>query len=67
MKNIARWNAWFRQHDDLILKVRTTADIARAKAEGKTGIVLGFQNASAFEDQLGYVQHFKDVGVASPS
>ena len=63
MKNIARWNAWFREHDDVILKVRTTADIHRAKADGKTGIVLGFQNVSAFEDQLGYIQHFKDVGV----
>ena len=63
MKNIARWNAWFREHDDVILKVRTTADINRAKAAGKTGIVLGFQNVSAFEDQIGYIQHFKDVGV----
>ena len=63
MKNVARWNTWFREHDDVILKVRNTADIGRAKAEGKTGIVLGFQNVSAFEDQIGYVQHFKDVGV----
>ena len=63
MKNIARWNAWFREHDDVILKVRTTADIRRAKSEGRTGIVLGFQNVSAFEDQLGYIQIFKDVGV----
>ena len=36
---------------------------ARAKQEGKTGIVLGFQNISAFEDQLGYVQLFKELGV----
>lgn len=63
MQNIARWNAWFLQHDDLILKVRATADIGRAKAEGKTGVVLGFQNVSAFEDQLGHIQHFKDAGV----
>ena len=33
MKNIGQWNAWFREHDDLILKVRSTADIRRAKAE----------------------------------
>lgn len=63
MKNIARWNAWFREHDDVILKVRTTADIRRAKSEGRTGIVLGFQNVSAFEDQLGYIRIFKDAGV----
>jgi len=63
MKNIARWNAWFCEHDDLIIKVRSVADIHRAKADGKTGIVLGFQNVSAFEDQLGYIELFKDAGV----
>jgi membrane dipeptidase len=63
MKNIARWNRWFREHGDLIVKARTTADIRRAKAAGRTAIVLGFQNASAFEDQVGYVQVFKDAGV----
>jgi membrane dipeptidase len=63
MKNVARWNSLFRDHDDLITKVRTVADIRRAKAQGKTGIVLGFQNVSAFEDQLGFIEHFKDVGI----
>ena len=61
--NIAQWKRWFVDHDDVLLQVRTTADIARAKRAGKTGIVLGFQNTSAFEDQLGYVQIFKELGV----
>ena len=60
--NIAQWKRWFVDHDDVLLQVRTTADIARAKRAGKTGIVLGFQNTSAFEDQLGYVQIFKELG-----
>ena len=63
MANIARWNGWFRDHDDLIVKARTTADIRRAKEEGRTAIILGFQNTSAFEDKLGAVQLFKDAGV----
>ncbi len=63
MRNIATWNRWFETHGDLIIKARTTADIRRAKADGKTAIVLGFQNVSAFEDQLGYIQLFKDIGV----
>ena len=63
MDNIARWNGWFRDHDDLIVKARTAADIRRAKEEGRTAIILGFQNTSAFEDKLGAVQLFKDVGV----
>ena len=63
MRNIAQWKMFFRDAADLIMQVRTTADIRRAKKEGKTGIILGFQNVSAFEDQLGYIQLFKDVGV----
>jgi membrane dipeptidase len=63
MRNIARWKSWFCEHSDLITQVYRTADIARAKQEGKTGIVLGFQNVSAFEDQIGYVSLFKELGV----
>lgn len=61
--NVVRWQGWFREHADLILQVRTTADIARAKQEGRSGVILGFQNTSAFEDQLGYVELFKTLGV----
>ncbi len=63
MGNIAEWQGWFRDHGDLLLQVRASGDIARAKREGKTGIVLGFQNVTAFEDQIGYVRLFKEVGV----
>ena len=63
MKNIARWNAMFRDHGNQIVKARSVADIRNAKDDDKTAIVLGFQNTSAFEDQIGYVQHFKDVGI----
>ena len=63
MRNIARWKTWFRDHSDLLTQVYRTADIARAKREGKTGVVLGFQNTSAFEDQVGYVSLFKELGV----
>ena len=63
MKNIARWNVMFRDHSNQIVKARSVADIRNAKDDDKTAIVLGFQNTSAFEDQIGYVQHFKDVGV----
>jgi membrane dipeptidase len=63
MRNIARWKSWFRDHSELLTQVYGTADIARAKREGKTGVVLGFQNTSAFEDQVGYVSLFKELGV----
>ncbi len=63
MDNLAQWKRWFREHGDLLIQVFGTGDIRLAKEQGKTGIVLGFQNLSAFEDQLGYVQLFKDLGV----
>lgn len=63
MRNVMQWKAWFREHDDLILQVRSTADIRRAKAEGKTGIILGWQNISGIEDQIGYLELFKELGV----
>ncbi len=63
MDNIAQWKRWFREHGDLLIQVFGTGDIRLAKEQGKTGIVLGFQNVSAFEDQLGYVQLCKDLGV----
>jgi len=63
MRNIAQWKCFFRQNADLIMPVHYAADIASAKQAGKTGIILGFQNVSAFEDQIGYVQLFKELGV----
>jgi membrane dipeptidase len=63
MDNLARFKRWFREHGDLIVQARTTEDVRRAKREGRTALVLGFQNVSAFEGELGYVQHFKELGV----
>jgi len=63
MIKMAAWKQWFSQHSDLIRPVYTTADIQRAKAEKKTGIILGFQNVSAFEDRLDFIALFKELGV----
>lgn len=63
MNNIAASQKLIRENSDLVMPVRTTADIRRAKEQGKTGILFGFQNAHAFEDQIGYVEVFKQLGV----
>jgi len=63
MRNIMRWKMWFREHGDLIIQVYSTDDIRRAKADSKTGIILGWQNLSGIEDQLGYLSLFKELGV----
>ncbi|WP_206956771.1 dipeptidase [Trinickia acidisoli] len=61
--NIALMKQQIREHDEMLTLVRTTDDILRAKRENKTGIILGFQNAHAFEDNLGYIEAFADMGV----
>ncbi|WP_206019372.1 membrane dipeptidase, partial [Pseudomonas viridiflava] len=52
-----------RENSDLVMPVQTTADIRKAKELGKTGILFGFQNAHAYEVQIGYVEIFKKLGV----
>lgn len=63
MQNLVQWNRWFRDNGDIITQVHHVDDIARAKRENKVGIVLGWQNTSAIEDQLGYLEIFRDLGV----
>ncbi|ETI62549.1 dipeptidase [Marinomonas profundimaris] len=63
VRNVVEMNQLIEANSDLLTKVYTTKDIHRAKSEGKTGVMMGFQNAHAFEDQIGYVQIFKDLGV----
>jgi membrane dipeptidase len=61
--NIADMKRMIRENGDLLRLVRTTADIQNAKRAGRTGIILGFQNAHAFEDHLGTIEAFADMGV----
>jgi membrane dipeptidase len=61
--NIAQMKSLIRENADLLMLVRNTRDIEQAKLERKTGIILGFQNAHAFEDHLGHIEAFADMGV----
>ncbi len=63
MANIAQWKRWFTDHADLIRPVMSTEDIRKAKAEGRVGIVLGWQNTSGIDDDLGNLALFRDLGV----
>ena len=61
--NIADMKKLIRENSELVSLVRSSEDILVAKKSGKTGIILGFQNAHAFEDNLGYIEAFADMGV----
>jgi len=60
---IARWYLKFDKFADLIMPIKTVADIRKAKAEGKSGIIFGFQNACPVEDDLRRLRIFHELGV----
>jgi membrane dipeptidase len=63
MGNIARWKRHFIENSDLIVQARSADDIRAAKASGRTGIALGFQNSWPIEDDLDRVWLFQDLGI----
>ncbi len=63
LRNIGQWNRLFEQHDDLIMPVKSAADILRAKELGKVGIIYGFQNCSPIEDDFTLVEIFHQLNV----
>ncbi|MCK0149820.1 dipeptidase [Marivita sp. S6314] len=60
--NFERWNRWFEQYPDLILKGLTAADIDVARETGRTAIFFGFQNPSPIEDDIGLVEILHTLG-----
>ncbi|WP_018150073.1 dipeptidase [Leeia oryzae] len=63
VNNIANMKKMIGENSDLLTLVRSTDDILESKQANKTGIILGFQNSHAFEDNLGYIEAFWDMGV----
>ena len=62
MAHLSAWMRRFRERDD-ILQVKEMADIYAAKEQGKTGIILSFQNASPIENELDRLGLFLALGV----
>ncbi len=60
--NFERWNRWFEQYPDLIMKGLSAADIDTARKTGRTAIFFGFQNPSPMEDDIGLVEILHTLG-----
>ncbi len=60
--NLERWNRWFEQYPDLILKGQWASDIDRARATGRTAVFFGFQNPSPMEDDIGLIEILHSLG-----
>ena len=63
LANVGRLFATLREHADIVVRVRTAAEIEQAHADGRVGFLLGFQNTSPFEDDLDLVAGFHGLGV----
>ena len=49
--DITRWNSFLAAHPQDFLRVDSPADLERAKAEKKIGVMLGFQNSEHFRTE----------------
>jgi membrane dipeptidase len=52
-----------RENADIVQHIRSTADIEQARRSGRTGVMLGFQNASPLEDDIELAGAFHALGV----
>ncbi len=63
LKDIAENDADIAAHSGDLIKVLSVADIARAKAEKKIGLIYGFQNCAMMGDDASRVDQFAKAGV----
>jgi membrane dipeptidase len=59
---IGGWHRYARERGDAVV-VRRAADIERAKAEGKLGLVLHCQGTAIIEDELDLVDAYHEAGL----
>ncbi len=60
--NFEKWNRWFEQYPDLIMKGQWASDIDVARETGRTAVFFGFQNPSPIEDDIGLVEIVHTLG-----
>lgn len=63
VRDIAETDRLIRDHAADVAKILTVADIRRAKAEGRIGLLYGFQNGAMMGEDAGRVDIFADLGV----
>ena len=63
LTRLGEWNQRFESYPDLIRPVYQPTDIAKAKAEGRVGIIFGAQNCSPIEDEIRLVEVMRRLGL----
>jgi membrane dipeptidase len=62
-ERIGYWEREIDNHPDFMLKVKSAADLDRAKTSGRLGIIYGFQDATPLGEDLNRVKVFSRFGV----
>ena len=62
-KTIGGWEREIDAHPDVLLRIKSAADLARAKESGRLGIIYGFQDATPLGDDPERVKLFSRFGV----
>lgn len=61
--DLDQWDACVQENAADVLQIRSTADIRRAKSEGRIGLVYAFQNSEMFGASTDRVEEFAQRGV----
>lgn len=60
---IGKWRDMARANSDLVTIALKTDDILAANRDGKTALLLGYQNTNLLDGRIRYVELFADLGV----
>jgi membrane dipeptidase len=63
VRNFAYWERECAAHPDVLMKIRSVADIEEAKRTRRLGIIAGFQDGTAFDDRADRVDVFYHLGL----
>lgn len=62
-ESMARWERDLERHPDILMKIRTTADLQTAKQQKKLGLIYGFQDGVAIDTDLTRVSLYHAFGL----
>ena len=63
LDHVQAWLQRFANCGETLMQIKTTEDILEAQKTSKVGVILGFQNATPIENDLGHLEIFYALGV----
>jgi len=61
--NLEKWNAIIARYPEHLVAVRTGADLARARAENKLGVIYTFQGTEPLGEDADRIPMYRELGV----